>query len=118
MTFIAYLLTLVLVPLLAIAGVVFTFPLLLFAGKASPRLVSMFQGITTGIVAGWGCQAIFHLCGVKFDNTPLWLMGFLFLLNDWQRVRRASSSLPPIGTTEMEELSLDNKSLTIKVDQQ
>lgn len=114
MIFIAYLLTLVLVPTLTIAGALITFPLLLLAGKGSPRLVSIFQGVTTGIVASWGCQAIFHLCGVKFDNTPLWLMGFLFLLNDWQRVRRAGSSLPEIGSTEMEELSLDNNKLDHK----
>ncbi len=50
MPFIAYLLTLVLVPLLAIAGVVFTFTLLLFAGKGSPRLVSIIQEITVIVI--------------------------------------------------------------------
>jgi hypothetical protein len=111
MTFVAYLLTLILVPLLAAVGFLFTFPLMLLGGRISPRFVSILQGISTGIVAGWGCQKIFSMCGVDFSNTPLWIMGFLFLLNDWQRVGRASSNLPPIGSAEMEELSMDNSKL-------
>ena len=111
MTFIAYLLTLFLVPLLSAVGLIFTFPLLLIGSANSPRLASIVQGIFTGIVAGWVCQAIFSYCGVAFTNTPLWVIGFLFLLNDWNRVRRASSNLPPIGSAELENISLDNSKL-------
>jgi hypothetical protein len=111
MIFVAYLLTLILVPSLAAVGYLFTFPLIMMGGRNSPRLVSILQGITTGIVAGWGCQKIFSMCGVEFSNTPLWIMGFLFLLNDWQRLGRANSNLPPIGSAEMEDLSMDNSKL-------
>jgi hypothetical protein len=111
MTFIAYLLTFILVPLLSTVSLLFTFPLLLIGGASSPRLVSIIQGITTGIVAGWGCQTIFSLCQVAFSHTPLWVMGFLFLLFDWNRVQKAGSHLPPIGSVEMKELSLNNSKL-------
>jgi hypothetical protein len=111
MIFVAYILTLILVPLLSAVGLIFTFPLLLIGGANSPRLVSIVQGIATGIVAAWGCQAIFSYCGVTFTNTPLWVMGALFALNDWNRVKKASSNLPPIGSAEMEEISLDNSKL-------
>ena len=113
MIFVAYLLTLILVPSLTVFGLIFTFPLVWFLGRNSPRLVSIFQGIITGIVAGWGCQKIFFLCGVEFSNTPLWILGFLFLLNDWRRVSKASSNLnlPPIGSPELEDISMDNSKL-------
>lgn len=111
MIFVAYLLTLMLVPMLPVIGLVFTIPLTMFLGRSAPRLASIFQGIITGIIAGWGCQKIFSLCGVEFSNTPLWIMGFLFLVNDWRRVGRAGSNLPPIGSSELKEISLDNSKL-------
>lgn len=111
MTFIAYILTIILVPILASFGLLLTFPLMMIGAASSPRLVSIVQGMATGVVAAWGCQTIFSFCGVAFTNTPLWLMGFLFFLNDWNRMGRASSQLPPIGSIEMEEKSLDNSKI-------
>ena len=111
MTVVAYLLTLVLVPLLSAAGLIITLPLLFLGAGNFPRIVPVIQGVTTGIVAGWGCQSIFSLCGVQFSTTPIWIMAILFLFNDWRRVNAASASMPPMGSSELEEISLDNSKL-------
>jgi hypothetical protein len=111
MTFIAYLLTIILVPTIAAIGLVVTFPLMMLGVQKSPRLISTIQGIAIGVIAAWGCQTVFSLCGVAFSNTPLWLMAFLFFLNDWNRMGRSGGQLPPIGSNEMEEKSLDNSKM-------
>ena len=111
MIFIAYLLSIILVPLLSAVGLLFTFPLLFIGAANFPRLVAIIQGVITGIVAAWCCRAIFSVCEVTFSNTPLWVMGFLFFLNDLNRLKRASSHLPSIGSVEMDEISLDNSKL-------
>jgi len=109
--FVAYLLSVLLVPLLAAVGILFTMPLVLIGGKNSPRLVAVIQGIVTGLIASWGCQKIFFLTGTPFTSTPLWVLGFLFLLNDWNRIGKSGTNLPEIGSQEMEEMSLDNSKL-------
>ena len=113
MTFLAYLLSIILVPVLSTAALIFTLPLV-FLMKRLPRIFALCQGILIGIFAGWCCYKIFFLCGVSFSNTPLIIIGFLFLLNDFSRVGKARGKLSDSRSEEFEKNILDDSNINKK----
>ena len=86
MTILAYLLTFLIVPVLAtFSSNIF----LLFFAKLSKDFlpfISTIIGIITGYVSIVLGRLVFGWFAVEFTSTPVWILFVMYLLNDWRRI--------------------------------
>jgi hypothetical protein len=91
MTIIAYLLTILLVPLIAILISMPSFFLFIKADKDFLPFISVLIGIVTGAVSVFLVRIIFKGLNVEFTSTPIWILFIMYALNDWRRIGRSMS---------------------------
>ena len=86
MTILAYLLTFLIVPVLAtFSSNIF----LLFFAKLSKDFlpfISTIIGIITGYVSVVLGRLVLGWFTVDFTSTPVWILFVMYLLNDWRRI--------------------------------
>jgi hypothetical protein len=85
MTILAYLLTLILVPIFAEFS---NFIMLFFANLDKDFLpfIATISGIIHGYVTVVLAKLIFGWFSVQFTSTPVWILFVMYLLNDWRRI--------------------------------
>ena len=91
MTILAYLITLVLVPVFAVlSSLIFLFLFIKLDTDFLP-FISTIIGIITGYVSVFLGRLVFGWFTVEFTSTPVWILFIMYLLNDWRRIGRATS---------------------------
>ena len=87
MTFLAYLLTILLAPTVGTwCGMLG----MLFMWTKSPVLIGGISGFISGVVSCWFTVKIFYWLGVELTTTPLWVLVGVMTLYNLGRVGRSS----------------------------
>ena len=97
MTILAYLITLLLVPIFAtFSSNIF---LLFFAklDKDFLPFISTIIGIITGYVSVVLGRLVFGWFIVEFTSTPVWILFVMYLFNDWRRISGGMSEKQSIA---------------------
>lgn len=86
MTFFAYIITLLLVPIFATFSSNIFLLFFLKLDKDFLPFISTIIGIITGYVSVFLSRLVFGWLTVEFTSTPVWILFVMYLLNDWRRI--------------------------------